>query len=104
MPTIEQALALAGEHQRAGRVVQAQGLCRQILEVDPSQAGAWRLLGLSQHAQRRIVEAEESYRRALSIRPGDADAANYLGIALAQQGKLQEAIEAYQVALRLRPH
>ncbi len=46
MPTIPEALAVAIEHHRAGRLREAETIYRQILAADPNHLDAWHLLGL----------------------------------------------------------
>ena len=46
MLTIAQALEIAVQHQRAGRLVEAEQLCREIMQVDPRHVGATNLLGV----------------------------------------------------------
>ena len=46
MPTIAEALAIAIQHQRAGRLRESETIYRQILAADPNHHDAWHLLGL----------------------------------------------------------
>ncbi len=46
MPTILEALAIAIQHHRVGRLREAETIYRQILASDPNHHDAWHLLGL----------------------------------------------------------
>jgi len=44
--TLPQALALAEQHMQAGRLAQAEQLCKDILRAHPNHAGALHLWGI----------------------------------------------------------
>jgi tetratricopeptide (TPR) repeat protein len=96
-------LALSWEHYQAGRYLEADQLCRGIVEADPESADAWYLLGLNNVRLNRVSEAESSYRRVVAVRPEFADAHCHLGVVLAIQGRLEDAIASYKAALTLAP-
>ncbi len=103
MLTIAQALEMAVQHQRAGRLPQAEQICRHVLQVDTRNVGAMHLLGVLAHQLGRSDLAVEYISQTLRLNPNLAEAHGNLGIALAKQGKLTEAIACYQQALRLKP-
>ena len=49
MLTIAQALEMAVQHHRAGRLPQAEQICRQVLRVDARNVEAMHLLGVLAH-------------------------------------------------------
>jgi CelD/BcsL family acetyltransferase involved in cellulose biosynthesis/Tfp pilus assembly protein PilF len=94
--------------------------CRQILEADPQQSVAARLLkklGASQrrhvpadlttakslHQRGRIAEAENAYRSILESEPKHAEAAYLLGVLLLQQHKFEAAERQIARAIDLQP-
>jgi tetratricopeptide (TPR) repeat protein len=102
--TTQESLNLAVQRHQAGDLVQAEGLYRQILAIQPNQADALHLLGVLAHQVGREDAALELIQRAIVLRPNTADHHNNLGLVLAAQGKLDQAIAAYRHALTLRPH
>ncbi len=103
MLTIVETLNTAVEQYRAGRLPQAEQLCRRVLQKQPRHAGALHLLGLLAHQTGRGGQAVKHIHRALQLNPHYAEAHNSLGMALARQGKLEQAATAYQQALWLKP-
>jgi protein O-GlcNAc transferase len=103
MPTIPEALAIALEHHRAGRMRESEAIYRQILAADPNQPDAWHLLGLIASQVGRHQDGVECIQRALRLRPDWAEAHFNLGNAWKDQGKLDQAIACYQRALQLKP-
>jgi predicted O-linked N-acetylglucosamine transferase (SPINDLY family) len=101
--TINEALGIALEHQRAGRLAEAEAVCREVLAQVPDEPDAMRVLGMTLHAASRRAEAIALFQRVAEIQPGSAQAYNNLGIALRGAGRLEEAIAAYDRALVLEP-
>jgi predicted O-linked N-acetylglucosamine transferase (SPINDLY family) len=101
--TIDQAMEIAQEHQRAGRLAVAEGVCREVLAQVPDQADVLRVLGMTLHDAGRRAEALAAFGRAAELAPGSALAQNDLGVALRAAGRLEEAIAAYGRALALEP-
>ncbi|MBI5658428.1 MAG: tetratricopeptide repeat protein [Nitrosomonadales bacterium] len=112
-----QSLRLAAEHFRAGRLPQAEEVCRQALRIEPDNPEARHMLeaisgqldgwhvnqGLSFHAQGRLEEAVASYRKALVLKP-DSPVTHYnIGIVFNEQGKPEEAIASCRQAIALNP-
>ena len=94
----------AGRRLRAcGAVVEAMGVLRRAVGLDPGLAEAWYALGLLLGDARQHAAAAEAFRAALRARPGLHEAAFNLGVALAEGGDLDGAMDAYALALRLRP-
>jgi protein O-GlcNAc transferase len=103
MPTIPEALAIAIEHHRAGRLQESATIYRQILAADPNHHDAWRLLGLIACQTRNYQAGVECIQRAVTLSPDWAEAHFSLGNAWKSQGKLDKALACYQRALQLKP-
>jgi predicted O-linked N-acetylglucosamine transferase (SPINDLY family) len=101
--TIADALRLGVEHHQAGRIPQAEALCRQILEVEPNHPEALHLLGLLAHQGGQHEVAVTYISKALALEPANPELHNNIGEAYRAQGKLQEAITHYWQALSLHP-
>ena len=104
MPTIAEAVALAIQRQRAGRLQEAEQILGQILAVDPNHADALNLLGVIASQTGRNELAEHHIRRAIQLK-GSASAFHYtLGVVLQTQRKLDDAIQSYCKAIALNPN
>jgi protein O-GlcNAc transferase len=101
--TIDQAMQTAIEHQRAGRLREAEALYRQVLAVQPNQPDAIHLLGFLAHQTNHRDEALALIRRAIAIAPDAPDYRHNLGVVLAKAGRYEEALESWREALALRP-
>ena len=100
--TVEQAMEIARGHHQAGQYPQAEALCRQILQQQPTHAGAWHLLGILASMSGRRDLAVDMIRRAIALKPNDAEAYNNLGVVLKNLGRFEEAMAAGQLAIALR--
>jgi predicted O-linked N-acetylglucosamine transferase (SPINDLY family) len=100
---IEQALHIAIAHHQAGRLAEAESICRQILSVRPDHAEAVYLLGVLASQTGRLDQAIACYEQALAVNPNLAAAHNRLGLAWYDKGQLDRAIAAQQRALTLDP-
>ena len=101
--TMQQALDLAVQHHQAGRLREAEGIYRRILESDPNNPHALHLLGVLASQVGRNESAIEFIRRAIAQNPTAAQYQCNLGAALVTAGRNEEAIETYQRALVLQP-
>jgi tetratricopeptide (TPR) repeat protein len=97
------ALALAAEHQQAGRLEEAEKIYRDILRANPKNVDALRLLGTLAFKAGRLHEAERLFRRAVSHAPDYAEARLDLGRVLKEQHRLEEAIHSFEKAAELDP-
>jgi tetratricopeptide (TPR) repeat protein len=101
--TIDQAVQIAYQHQRAGRTADAETLYRQILLKEPNDARA--LYGLGLLALRiRHDDAIGLLSQALALAPNNAEGFMNLGVALQCKGHFDAAIDAYQKAIALDPN
>ncbi|UFN50722.1 tetratricopeptide repeat protein [Roseomonas sp. OT10] len=96
-------LPLALDRLRAGDLVAAEPLLREVCRRRPEAAEAHRLLGTLLAIQGARPEAEAELRAACRLAPGSADAFGNLGNLLLETGRPQEAEEALRRALRLQP-
>src|SRR5271168_4770818 len=87
--TIEQAFQLAFGHHQAGRLAEAEGLYRQILEAQPNHFNAVHLLGALAFQTGRLEEAGELLRKAIALH--GAAAGPYYQLALARNERFAEA-------------
>lgn len=103
MATISEALAIAIEHHRAGRLRDAALIYDQIVNLDPRNADAWHLLGLIHARSSNLTAAVACLERAVALRPDWPEALANLGSALANQGRPDQAVPYLERALVLRP-
>jgi predicted O-linked N-acetylglucosamine transferase (SPINDLY family) len=101
--TPDQALAIALEHERAGRLADAEALYRQVLAHRPDTATALNNLGNVLQQTGRREEAIDAYRRAIAMAPFSALAHYNLASALICAGAFDEALQALDSAMLVRP-
>ena len=101
--SIPQTLGLAWQHYEAGRLSQAEILCRQIVQAHDGHSGALHLLGMIASRSRRGDQAVDFFQAALRLDPDFADAWIDLAIELTILGKRAEAVDAFRQALRVKP-
>jgi predicted TPR repeat methyltransferase len=99
----ENALEIALEHHRAGRVRQAEAEYRAMIARDPADAEATHWLGVLAYQAGRADEAVPLLARAVELRPSDAAYWHNLGQAYLASGRLNEAVEALTKATDLVP-
>lgn len=96
-------MALAAEHHKAGRLQEAEKLCRQVLQKKPRHVDALRMLGLIAAAAGDVDDAEHLLRQSLESAPDHAPAMFDLGRVLREMDRHEEAIEIYQRLIELQP-
>lgn len=101
--TILEALQIAVQHHRAGRLAEAEALYRQILAMQPKHADALHMMGILAHQSGRHVLAVDLVRQAIAVNPLDVRYHIDLGNILGAQGCPAEAIGAYRRALQIDP-
>ncbi len=101
--TVAEALQMAIEMHRQGRVDQAVLVYERILDTVPDQVDALHFLGLARHQQGRSEDALDLMGRALAQAPDVPDMRNNRGNVLKVLGRLDEAEADYRAALALRP-
>lgn len=96
-------LALAAEHFRAGRLADAEALCRSVLAETPTQPHALHLVGLIAHHAGRHQDAVTLMTQALAVHgPEPAFHAN-LASACLSAGRFADAEFHARESLRLQP-
>jgi len=96
-------LALAAEHQREGRLDEAEQLYREVLRENPNNVDALRLLGTIAASQSRYGEAEQRFRQAIELAPDYVRVIVDLGRIMEEQNRYQEAINCFEKAISLEP-
>lgn len=92
----------AVRHHHAGRRVEAEQRCRQILALAPRHADGLHLLGIVALEAARFDLATDLIGKALAVRPNDPEARMNLANALVQQGRFDEAAASYRRVLDLK--
>jgi len=103
MATPTQLLHQALNQHKAGKLVQAEKLYRNILRFDPQHADALHLLGVAAYQQGRNQQAVDWISRAIAINTRSATYHSNLGAALRAAGCLPEAVSSFRQALALTP-
>jgi protein O-GlcNAc transferase len=90
-------------HHQAGRLDDAEGLYRQVVQQAPGQFDAIHLLGVIALQRNDLAAAETLIRQALASKPKDGPALNNLGTALLRARRLDEAREQFERAVKAQP-
>jgi protein O-GlcNAc transferase len=86
-----------------GRLAEAEGLCRSILEVQPRHVDSIHLLGLIFLQQGKMLDAERRISRATEISPHVATFHFNRGKAFQGLERFEEAIASYDRTIALKP-
>ncbi len=89
--------------QRQGRMPEAERLCRRVLQEEPSNVDALRLLAMCALAAGRAPEGERLLRRALALAPDYGTALIDLGRLLKDQDRFPEALGVFGRAVEIEP-
>jgi protein O-GlcNAc transferase len=100
--TIEQTFAAAIAQHKAGRLVEADALYRQVLAQQPDHADVLHLAGVVAYQLGRLAEALERVGRAIALKPKAADFHCNQGMVQASLGRAEEAVASFQRALALK--
>src|SRR5512143_373943 len=100
---VTDAIATAGNLCNAGRLEQAEKLCRQILEKRPNVADAHNILGVILHRKGRTDEAVNEIRRAIKLFGNAPNFYSNLGEMERVRGNLDVAAAALSRAFNLTP-
>ncbi len=103
MASIEEVLAAAVAHHRAGRLAQAKALYDTLLERDGGNINILQLSGQAEQHGGNPSTAIERFRKALGINPGIAEIHAMLGSSLRAAGRNDEAEASFRQALSLAP-
>jgi tetratricopeptide (TPR) repeat protein len=101
--TVAQAVDGAWTLHQAGQLDEAARRYRQILDVAPTDANVWHLLGAALHSRGNASEAETCYLRALRLKPDLAEVHSNLGVIQMARGWIDDAIASYRRALQINP-
>ena len=101
---VKAALHEATIHYQAGRLAEAEKICRRILLEYPTNPETNMSLAIVLKDQGKLAEAELSFRRVVDLVPNASAAHNDLGNILFAQDKLADAEAAYRRALALQPN
>ena len=85
-------LLQAAEHQRAGRLRESEPLLRRVLEREPDEIDALRMLARVAEEAERLGEAERLLRRVIALAPTHDEAELALARVLKQREKMPEAL------------
>ncbi|CAO3439622.1 tetratricopeptide repeat protein [Azospirillum doebereinerae] len=103
MATYEQALALAIQHHRAGRLLEAKELYRRLIDTGVRNPSPFHLLGQAERHSGRPEEAVARFRQALAMEPDLDEVRVMLADALDDADRPEEAIATLRQALGLAP-
>jgi tetratricopeptide (TPR) repeat protein len=87
----------------AGKTEEAERLVRQAIELDPSDAESYTVLGNQAAARHDPEAAQRYYHQALQANPNDLEARNNLAAELSRAGRYEAALEHYVLLLKRRP-
>ncbi len=97
-------LAMAAELHKRGKYPEAERIYRRLLQENPRNVDAMRLLAGVASAQGLPEEAESLLRRAIAVAPDFALAHLDLGNLMKDQQRFEEAIECFSKTAELHPH
>ncbi|MEA1651970.1 tetratricopeptide repeat protein [Nitrospirillum sp. BR 11164] len=102
-PELAALFGQAQHHDRAGRLDEAEALCRAILRRLPNETAVLHLLGVILCRTGRLVEGAEMLAGVTAAQPGNIAALRALGDAFHALGHMAESVIAYQRILFLQP-
>ena len=103
MKTISELFQLAVQLHQANRLVQAEQVYRELLEIQPNHSEGLYALGILMRQLGKYESAKELFNSVLRLKPESAKVWFSLGNLHQEQGQLSEAVESYQQALAIEP-
>ncbi len=103
MPSSHLSIAAAAEFYRKGDLLQAERICRALIESEPRDAEAWNLLGALYKRAKRGKEAVQCFERALQLEPDRPAFHNNLGEWYREEGRYNKAEGCFRETIRLDP-
>lgn len=100
---LHQALAIASDHHRNGRLPQAAEIFRRVLAKHPANESALQGLGAIALAQRDFAAAQRLLTEALRVGGPNSSTLNNLGLAYRGQNLDRQAEAAFRQSLALQP-
>jgi len=101
---VDRLMQEAVTHHWAGRLVEAESLYRQVLQLLPAHPDAMHLLGVVSSQAGKYGTALELIDKALLLRPSSAEMLKDRGIALHGLQRYEAAVESYDKAIQLQPN
>jgi len=101
--TLKEQIEFGLAHLRAGRLAEAEAVCREIRAQKPDEAQALHLLGIIEARRGDFQRGMEMLRRAIEADPEIAKYHANLGAVLLQVGRFDEAMNSFRKALSLAP-
>lgn len=98
------AIRTASAHMNAGRLAEAEALCRGILMAAPDHIQAVLILGGIAMKQGRAEAAIEHFHHAVAIAPRAVETHSNLGAALLAAGRPEDAVGVLKTAIKNNPH
>jgi Flp pilus assembly protein TadD len=98
------AIRVAIDYHKAGRLNEAAALYRQMLAADPDHFDALQLLGVLSHQTGDTKRAVELLERSCTVRPDDPAAVLDLGAAYQAMHRLRDAERCFRSALAMKPN
>jgi Flp pilus assembly protein TadD len=96
-------LARADSFMTQGRIEEAIGQYRELVQSQPSHFDGRNKLGYALMQVGRSQEALAAIRSAIELQPRNPEAHNNLGLALMQAGRHEDAVASLQHAVELKP-
>ena len=103
LPTPHSLLPAALQHYHNGKFAEAERVCRQILQQEPDQVAALRILSVALCRAGQSIAALPYLQKVVQLQPDAAEAWGNLGSALQEQGNMKAAIAAFNRAIALKP-
>jgi len=97
------ALAQAAEFFKKGLTGKAEKITRKIIQENPNNVDAFRLLGIISARNGIIGDAERFFRKAIKIAPDFTDVICDLGQLMTDDGRFEDAINCYKQAIEMEP-
>jgi len=101
--TVEGAYRIAVEHHQAGRLNEAEAICRHLIAQVPGFPDAHHMLGLLLHQAGHSEEALPVLENALALMPDNPAVHFNLGNALKATGDLAQAVSHYRIVIGTLP-
>ena len=100
---VSKTLAIAAEHQLAGRLEEAKALYGDVLRADAENVDALRMMGTIAFTESRPADAERYLRQSVALAPDFVGAIIDLAQVLKDEGRFEEAISNFRRAIELEP-
>jgi tetratricopeptide (TPR) repeat protein len=97
-------VGLAISYNRAGRIVEAWNTYQRVLQQDPNNQGALKIVGImGTYRPEWQTQGIEALTRLLNLNPNDMQARAYRAQLYSYQGRLSESLADYQIVLANNP-